>query len=306
MALNILTFIKSLLPSVQKTDIENDIELSLEAISTIQTEYNNLRDILEVTPLQSKNSKNIIKSIYTELNKFKPDVDLTRKQDIAKDTITLFSNAKINGEYIYEQIRDTVNDVVVTEALTAARANIFRSVAHYFFMTRYALDLLNYIYIQESKLALSELDKGFKLNKKQEEFITKNSWVYARLLSVYGSSSSKFKDHLQSIESISVSKNKLDEVEDMYSSNKLDLFNNLPNGFIGSPIYSVRLIFAQWTADRHRNLKDKKKLLELRVLHLRLLKEQNQSDVSVEKEIQYLQNRLDDIDYSIAKIEQDL
>ena len=90
------------------------------------------------------------------------------------------------------------------------------------------------------------------------------------------------------------------------SSGKIDLFDNLPTGFIGSPIYTVGLVFAQWEADRHKELKDKKKLLELRLLHLRLLQEQGKGDANQEKEITYLQRRVTDIDYKVSKIESSL
>ena len=95
------------------------------------------------------------------------------------------------------------------------------------------------------------------------------------------------------------------EAVDFYSD-KVDVFNNLPQGFIGSPIYSVRLVFAQWESDRYRALKDKKRLLELRYLHLKLMKDQNQSDINIEREITHLQKHITTIDYKLSKIEESL
>lgn len=90
---------------------------------------------------------------------------------------------------------------------------------------------------------------------------------------------------------------------DELKADHVDLFANLPQGFVGSPIYSIRLIFAQWEADRYRGLKDRKKMMELRLLHLTLLKENGNTDVDVEKEIIYLQKRVSDIDFNLDKIE---
>jgi len=302
MSMNIAGFIKKLLPSFDKSDLESDLEISLESIATIQETYTNLEQITKVAKLEAKVNKDLIKEFYKELDTIK-HVRLSPAKNIALDTLTLFKNVKINGDYLHKEISDAVNDVVVSGALTAYKANLLRAVAHYYFMTRFALDLANFFYIAESEEAGMELGKDYKLNNKQKEFIVKNLWIYARMLSVYGMDHDDFKSKLEAIDEITLPKDQVDEVVDIYNSDKVDVFNNLPAGFIGSPIYSIRLVFAQWEADRYKNLKDKKKLLELRYLHLKLMKEQNQSDINVEKEIEYLQKRITDIDYKLAKIE---
>ena len=218
----------------------------------------------------------------------------------------MFKNIKINGDYLLKEISDAVNDVVVSGALTAYKANLLRSVAHYYFMTRFAMDLANFFYVIESEESGMDLSKDYKLNNKQKEFIIKNMWVYARMIGVYGQDHGHFKTKLDGIDEITLPKDQVDEVIDIYNSDKIDVFNNLPANFIGSPIYSIRLVFAEWESQRYKNLKDKKKLLELRFLHLKLMKEQNQSDINIEKEITYLQRRVTDIDFELSKIEKDL
>lgn len=302
MSINIGGFVKKLLPSFDKSDIESDLEISLNSISTIQDSYNNLADIIKVAKLESKESKQIILEFYKEIEKLKLP-KLTANSNIALDTVMLFKNVKENGDYILREVSDSVNDIIVSGALTAYKANLLRAVAHYYFVTRYALNLINYFYICESETAGIELNKAYKLNNKQKEYITDNMWLYARVLGVYGQEHNKFKSSLEKIEEITLPKEDVDVVIDGYQPNKLDIFNNLPAGFVGSPIYSIRLFFTEWEADRHKSLKDKKKLLELRYLHLKLMKEQNKTDLGMEKEVEDLQKRITDIDYKIAKIE---
>lgn len=306
MTLNVANFIKSLLPSFDKSDLESDLEISLESISTVTDTYAKLEEIFRVADISEKECKNLVKEFYKELDSTRHKVKLSSQKNVATDTITLFKNVKINGDFVLKEISDSVNDVIVSQALTAVKANLLRSVAHFYFLTRYSLDFANYIYVKESENAGIELSKDYVLNKKQEEFIRKNMWIYARLLSVYGENHDVFLSRIEKLEEISLNKETVEEAVDAYNSEKVDITNNIPSGFIGSPIYSIRLIFAQWEADRYRNLKDKKKLLELRFLHLKLLKEQNQSDVEIEKEISYLQKRITDIDYKLTKIEEDL
>lgn len=304
MSLNITGFIKKLLPSFDKSDLESDLEISLESIATIQETYTNIEHINKVAKFQSKQVKDLIKEFYKEFGNVKTKFRTAPNDNIALDTVNLFKNVKVNGDYLLKEISDAVNDVVVSGALTAYKANMLRAVAHYYFMTRFALDLANFFYIAEAEESGMDLGKDYKLNNKQKEFIVKNMWVYARMLAVYGQEHDTFKARLDGIDEITLPKDQVDEVVDIYNADKVDMFDNLPSGFIGSPIYSIRLVFAQWEADRYKNLKDKKKLLELRFLHLKLMKEQSQSDINVEKEIEYLQKRITDIDYKLAKIEE--
>ena len=303
MSLNICGFITKLLPSFDKSDLESDLEISLESIATIQETYTNIEQVGKVAKFQSKIVKELVKEFYKELGKINK-VRLAPGDNIALDTVNLFKNVKINGDYLLKEISDAVNDVVVSGALTAYKANLLRSVAHYYFMVRFALDLANFFYVVEAEESGMDLGKDYKLNNKQKEFIVKNLWIYARMVAVYGQDHEEFKDKLSKIDEITLPKDQVDDVVDIYNADKVDMFNNLPNGFIGSPIYSIRLVFAQWEADRYKNLKDKKKLLELRFLHLKLMKEQSQSDINMEKEIEYLQKRITDIDYKLAKIEE--
>jgi len=304
MTLNIASFIKSLLPSFDKSLIESDMEISLESIGTILEIYTSLEDVFKVVPLASKESKDITKEFYKEFSSVKTKVRLSHNKNIASDTLVLFKNAKINGEYVFKEISDAINDIIVSQALTAYKANLLRSVGHFYFMTKFALDLSNYFYVTEAENGGIDLNKEYKLNKKQKEFITKNMWIYARMLALYGENHDVFKDKLDKIDEITLPKEEVDDVVDVYNSDKVDMFNNLPSGFIGSPIYSIRLVFAQWEADRYRKLRDQKKLLELRYLHMKLLKENGSSDINLEKEIEHIQKRITDLDYSISKIEQ--
>lgn len=304
MSLNLVGFIKSLLPSFQKSDIETDMEISLEHVPVIIEHYSSLGVVIKDAPIQNKQSKDLIKTIYKDIDKAK--VKLSRNNNIGQDIVTMMSNVKVNGEYLLKEISDSINDTIMSQALTAYKSNLLRTVPHFYFITRYALDLLNFLYIKEIEHAKLETDKGYGINKKQEEFLVKNAWMFSRLMALYGSDPEHFKKQMESLSDVTIPKDSVEEVVQQFSSDRLDIFNNLPNGFIGSPIYSIRLVFAQWEADRYRSLKNKRKLLELRLLHLKLQKEQGVSDTNTESEIIYLQQTVTDMDFKLSKIEADL
>lgn len=303
MSINIAGFIKSMLPSMDKSDLEADMEISLEYIPMILSSWGSYSSVSEVNEVKSKEAKKIIDTFYKEVNKISPKVKLKKRDRIGDDHITLFNNVKVNGEWLLKHISDSLNDVIMSQALTAWNANLLRTVPHFYFMTKYSTDLLSYIYIKEAEEAGIEPDSDFVLNKKQIQFIEKNISMYSILLATYGDSHDSFVDKVNKISEVTIPQADVEEIAHRYRGEKLDLFNNLPSGFVGSPVYSIRLIFAQWEADRYRRLKDSKKLLELRHLHYKLLREQGNSDVNVEKEIMHLQRRITEIDYKLTKLE---
>lgn len=308
MSTNLSSFIKSLLPSFSKSDIESDLEISLEYIPVIVDNYNNLAAAMKVESspkFHNKEVQDLIKTFYKEMSSSKTKVKL-RKNNFPLDMVTLFNNAKPNGEWLLKEISDGLNDVVMSQALNTYNANLMRSVPHFYFVTKYATDLLSFIYIKESEQAGMELDSDFKLNKKQEEFITKNIKLYTRIIAKLGNEPDAFIKEYDGIVRYNIPQDKVEELIHQHRGDKIDLFDNLPSGFVGSPIYSIRLVYATWEANRVRALRDKKKLLELRLANYRLMKENGTSDVTVEKEISYLQKKVTDIDYKLAKMEEGL
>lgn len=300
---NITGFITKLLPYFSKSDILSDLEVSLESISIILDQYTKVEETLNVTPFKSNRNKKLIDNFYKELSAANNKLGVNKK-NIATDTLTLFKNVKVNGDFVHKSLSDKVNTTIISNAIDAYSANLLRAVPHYSFMTHFSLDLLNYFFCNEVEDMGQAVDKNFKLNKKQVENIESNLWIYARLLATYGDKLDAFKHKLSDIQSITLPKDEIENISSMYDSNKLDIFNNLPNNFIGSPIYSIRLVFATWSANRYRKLKDQKKLLELRYLHLKMLEQNGEIDINLEKEIESLNKRITDIDYKLSKVEE--
>lgn len=302
--MNIFGFVAKMLPSVSRSDAEADMEISMEAVTSVLDVYTQLAQTQTATKFNSKIGVKLTQEFEKELRDAKPATRLHGKT-LAELSLELFKNVQVNGVQITKELEDIKSEVIVSHAISASKASILRAVTHYYFMTKFAMDFANYLIMLEAEHGGVELPRDAKPNKKQVQYIEDNLWIYARLLAVYGSDSDKFLSRLSEIESYQITKDSVNDALGV-SANKIDLFNNLPDGFIGSPIYTVGLIFAQWEADRHKELKDKKRLLELRLLHLRVLKEQGNGDANTEKEIALLQTRCTNLDYKLAKIEQDL
>lgn len=304
MSVNLVSFVQSLIPTLSRSDLESDLETSLDVIKTIIATYGDLNGVYPKGKFNSKEANALATSFYKEYDAAKNKGKVKPSNSLAGDTVSIFSNAIANGERVKKEVAAISNEVIVSQAMTVIKVNIVRAVGHFYFMTKYALDLINYIYVLEAEHGGVELPKDSKPNAKQVEILTKNMWLYARLIAVYGTDPKLFTEELESLSTITVPKEQVEEIVSQYQGQKLDLLDNLPQGFIGSPIYTVRLVFAQWEADRYKKLRDQKKLLELRYLHLRMIQEQGGGDANTEKEMAYLQSRITDIDYKTSKIEE--
>jgi hypothetical protein len=62
------------------------------------------------------------------------------------------------------------------------------------------------------------------------------------------------------------------------------------------------MAIANYQIERYNSNKEKKKVLELRLLHLRLLND-GKNDPKIEKEINYIQRRVDSLDRKIKDSE---
>lgn len=305
MPANIFNFIRTLMPSLSKSDIEADLDATIDSFPFVISVYTQMQEVQEVTKFKSKVVNELINEFYKELQRSGMKKPPSGKH-FAKDMVAMLTQVQSNAGVIQKGIMEATNEVIVTHAMTALRANSIRAAGHLYFMTRYAVDLANMFYIEEVEASGAEMRDEAMLNKKQRAFITENVWIFARLMGVYAEAGDSLSERMGELTGAVLPRESSDEVLAAYGHDKVDIFSTLPNNFIGSPIYSVRLVFAQWEADRYIHLKDKKRLLELRVLHLRLLKEEGQFSPAMEKELGHLQRRVTDIDFKIAKIEEDV
>lgn len=303
MSLNIAGFIRRLIPTLSRSDSEVEMDISVQELQQSIQVWKDLASVYASAKWTHKESLSTVQHFYKELPEV-PGVKLGSQKSFASDVSLLLGNCLINAEVIRKLLADISNEVIVSQALTAARANVLRAVGHYFFIARYAMDLANRLYILESEQAGVQLTKDATLNNKQIHFVRDQLWIFCRMLAAYGQDPVKFQQAMDGLSMVQLPQEAFDEASGWAEAHKVDFISNLPDNFIGSPIYTVRLIIAQWQADRYRHMKDKKKLLELRALYLRALQEQGRADVQMEKELAYLQKRVTDLDYKIAKIEE--
>ncbi len=87
---------------------------------------------------------------------------------------------------------------------------------------------------------------------------------------------------------------------------KLSSVKGLPimAGFVGNPIYHIRLAVADWQIASYNKRKEDKKTLELKLLYLKSISN-NEENPKLEKQIQFYEKRVAKLAYNINQIEEE-
>jgi hypothetical protein len=304
MNLNIFNFLKSM-QLFKKNEAQLDLEASIEYLQTLDKILLDLKEVFPGPSFKSEENKKLTKEFYKEISKYKTKgLKLSSTNNFTVDLIYIRGNLLKNSQYLNNLIADVFKDTAVRNNLDTLKANLARAVAHMHFISKYMLELVNYIYINEAINGKIEFSKDFQYTKKQKEFIESNAWIFARLCCVYAIEPDMFQHAILKLDPTILLDKDSEKQISASDVEKIDISSIIPSGFVGSPIYSLRLVFAQWEADKYRKLQDEKKLLQLRYLHYKNLQERGESDINVEKQIELLQKRITDIDYVLNKIEE--
>lgn len=300
----IRTFLKGMVDVVSKSDVDNDFQNSIKYIDVVLDGYRIASNITNLNNFTREDVKRIVNSFYMGVDAVSQDKRvLSINQNFTKDIITLFENARTNSKVISDYINKNHRENIATSGMSIKSANTLRAVPHYYFMAHYAMELINFIVAKETE----SINKSpTSIPKKIVDDLNKNARIFGRLLGTYGDNPKEFKRRLAFLSDSFVTKEEDKRIEAYKAEGIVDLIPGLEVGFVGSPIYHIRLSFARWQAERHKKEIVTRDLLELRLAYYMTLRESGEADASVEEEIEHLQNRVNKLSYSIQKMEDSL
>lgn len=274
--------------TITRKDVMKNVELIFSSISE------------DVIPSLKELEENIDKVSKEKLLKLKNVAAISGiKHKDHKDIITkiLATFISIQKEYttFIDLVNKELNEVVTNKTITAKDAVILRIISDIASMNSYVLDFSYYLLINDKETILPK----YKLKS-----INDGSIPFSSLYKVYSNNIHKL---LQDV--YKTSDNKLD-VEDESGMNEVMLSKTgklvvLPqaSGFINNPIYHFRIWLTDREMNKYESLKDKKRLIELKVLELKL-KQSNGSEPELSKQIEYYEEKLSKTEHAIERIEQ--
>lgn len=296
MSIPLFDYIKSLLPRLRKDDILEDLRITKGELESSKGMYALASAELTAIKWSYGELVDLTKVFYRN---YKSSVG--KGKNVTDDIAKALPNVLVNLGFINDQIEKIIGEDVLNADLSAKKAILIRSCEYLAFISKYSYDFL--LYAVSSEAVAKKTATDVPMSEAKLQFVKNNILQFSTLLTVYSKTPDKFKEDFNNIPDVIVSGDNVSTVASVFSNGALDPYGSvLQKGFIGSPIYHIRLIFAEWQADRYKVCKDKRQMLELRVMQLKLLQE-DLNDPSLERQIEYLQGRIDKLDRKLADME---
>lgn len=292
--MSIFNFIKGMLPRLQKADIEEDVRITLKELSQVAIpQYFSAGEVFRVNKFNSDEVKLFEKSFYKQ-------VDLKNKApNFIIDIHTALQRLQTNLSYVQKLVTDVLEADLLNEGLTAKKAHVAKAAASISFASNFSIQFLNHVMVLESIAAGSDDE----LAPAEVKYIDERYEKFFDVLNHYAMDTSKFQELFTEIPDVVITSKNAASIMQVFKPLQLDPFGaSLQKGFTGNPIYHVRLVFAAWQAKRYNANKDKKKLLELRLLQLKSLHDKSPNP-RLEQEINYIQNRVSRLDRELRDVE---
>lgn len=300
--MKLLDFVKSLVPHVTKNTIQEDLRVTLKELDTVVLpSFKAASDYLSVNKPDNRNYNTLTSDLKRALNGVKAR---RRGADPITEVYYRLLNVRENVENVSKKIDAALSQDVVTSGIEADKAAYIRSAGAISFISRFSLDFLSVVYAYEAD------EKGGESHLKKPVilYVERHIRDFGILLKGYGCDSSEFDKTIRRIPPVLIgsgSTNLAAMVQDSVDRDEIEA--GLMPGFIYNPIYHLRLPIAEWQMKRYEAAKEKKKALEIRLLNYQYQQENNEdTPANLDKEIQYNQKRVDDLDRYLKEVEAEL
>lgn len=300
--MKIINFVKALIPHMEKAKLLEDLRVTLSELENVALpNYATAATYFKSDKIKSDDNKNLSDAFYMNA-----ELKTAKQSSFIADIQKKLENVKANGEFLLAQAEELFEHDIIAEGLTARKLTLIKAAECISYISRFSTDLLNLVYVNEATDLNTNVDESLRLAPIVVKNINNNLNKFARLISDYGIPSETFQKMFTEIPEVVVNSKTANSISGLYKEQDIDPFTNgYVVGFTYSPIYHIRLLVAEWQASRYKANKDKKKILELRLLHLKLLNDKK-NDPRVEQEINYIQSRVDKIERYLRETEESL
>lgn len=297
--MDIVKFAKGFLPRIGKDDVMEDIRVTIQALEDeVIPSYNQAAVFFNTHKLKSAENLMISSDFRA-----KADYRGPKQSTIIGEINAMLPAVLENLKYMDKQLSTLLERDLLSDAMTARKAIMLRAVESIDFATGYALDLLNVFYHNESMEV--QKSSAIEMDRVTRDRVKKNAGYFGYVLSDYARPNDKIKTIIAKVPDVmlnagdegAVSAFNLERYDDFQSS-AISFFNR-------SPIFVIRMAIAEWQNNRYHAAVEKKKVLELRLMHLTGQRE-GQNNPALEKQIEVQQRRVEKLSRYIQDVEDEL
>lgn len=295
--MNILEFSRSLLPDFTRARILEDIEITRRELNEATLPpYRTAEDLFGKKKLLSTYSQ-------TFESVFDRDVKINHKGNFIVGIYETLENMVENIDMVERLVHKRFASDVIKDAMTIFKLNLLQYVEMMSFVVKYARRLLIVVLTAEVNAANKENEMDGILDS-EIQYLAAGRDSFNRGIRVMSDKKKTVEDRFDSIPEIGANDDAIQMAN--ATAEPLDLdpfaFGLIPLGL--NPIYHVRLAISEWQAKRYRTAEEESRMLEFRLLQLQEIAKGNK-DAALQQQIEYNQNRLNKLRYSLKEMEED-
>lgn len=300
--MSIFNFVQKLLPRIERSHVAEDLRTTeKECLTAVIPSWEAAANYFR---MNKPSSDELLEMNLIFRQNYTSDVRAAKSPTFIMDVARLAPVLHANIVTVQTNLDKYVEKDIISEGLTIRSAFLVRAASNMSLLTRYMLALLNYVYTAEAKHFDTTLEPGLEISKAEMKYVDQNFLRFVKLFSEYTMDNKEFAKLITSNPEVFVNSKTKDAVTAMFDGRTGDPFEKFGvSGFVGNPIYRIRLLFAKWQTDRYESAKSKKQVLELRLLYLQMQQDKKQ-DPSVTTEIQRLQERIENYDRYLRDVEE--
>lgn len=290
--MSLYKFIAGLKPIMSKEEVLTSVQETTQIISKYTLPaVRSAEQIWRGQSFKSSAAKRIESDMKREI-KNKPMFEIMRSS--MENALVLLGHISTYVERVFQENEANIG-------LSYAKATVLRLVQASELSSTYCRRLLNYVLWLEC-----EQQKGTTQGPTPGEirWLTDNYNAFALAMTALQKDKEALEHTLKNLPEATVT-----DTSEMSFISTLGIGNVDPFGMSQlsvrwNPFYLIGMLVADWQAQRYANAQDEVKLLEARKLQLELLREGKQ-DAKLDKEIEYLQDRLTGLYAKLDKMEKD-
>ena len=238
---------------------------------------------------------------------FKKEINFKHKGNFITGMYTALQTCLERLDVIESLIQRYYNaDDVLRDAMTATRINLLQSLEVISFVTRYSRQVLMVALAYEFDAKSADNAPSFNISAGEMEWVTSKQRHFLTCLNVIMKvkNNDEFEKIIDGLPNAVVSEDSYDVILGTQGQSKIDpmQFGLIP--LVLNPIYHIRMLIADWQVSRYKAAQEEKRMLEFRLLKLKL-QSTGKADAKLDQNIEYTEQRLQQLNFKLHKMEQE-
>jgi primosomal protein N'' len=296
--MNIVNYVSSLLPRINKSDVSKNLEdlrkeLSEQTVKPYQSAVETFDEWTFKSDFAKEYDKLFAKEVKTRFRGSYIDV-----------THDILNRALENLTTIERLVKKMYANDIIASAISYSETQLLQLIEVMSFAAKYSRKMLIHTVALELDTHRKRPLISSRLTPAEVKWLQDYKMVFIHSMRTLSHDSRSLEKLFAEIPDIEVDAQNANNVVSSVGMAKLDPLNLSAQGLILNPIYHVRMVYTEWQVARYDAAKEERKMLEYQILDMKNEME-GKSDPKLEKALEYTEDRLSRLNYKIEKIEEE-